>query len=93
MLFWEKLWKTKADNVEKQWRSICQDTDFGKFMKHYRFKQFRSFFPTIWQDETLHQAKDEWWKIQQLINTFNDIRKELILPCEIVPIDKAMSAF
>ena len=90
----EKLWRNKSDDdIEKQWKTFCQDTDFGEHMRYYRFKQFKQHFASIWQNESLYHARDEWWKIQQLISTFNFNRKDLILPCEVLPVDESMSAF
>ena len=38
-------------------------------------------------------TRNKWWRITKLIDTFNENRKEYILPCEITVIDESMSAF
>ena len=89
----EKLWNLKTEEVQKQWVSIAKDYDFSAHMKFYRFKQFKHFFPMIWEDTSLLEVKDPWWKFAQAVEVFNEIRRELILPCEVVVVDESMSAF
>ena len=91
----EVLWvahsKGKKEE-ERHWSTICEKTDFGKYMRLYRFKQFRTFFPKIWEEEQ-HRCTDPWWKFSRAVDDFNAIRKEMILPCEIISLDESMSAF
>ena len=99
----EALWSTeiRAKNrntdpreidYEKYWTSISPKADFSIYMRLYRFKQFRQFFPTIWESDH-HAGKDPWWKFQSAVDNFNEIRNELVLPSEILCVDESMSAF
>ena len=94
----EQLWggdKSKGqsdEDFEKYWNSISPRPDFTELMKLYRFKQFRQFFPMIWESDH-HAGKDPWWKFQSAIDNFNYICKTLLLPSEILCVDESMSAF
>ena len=90
------LWKSKPgqqEEWEKHWVSFAHHTDFNKYMRQYRFQQFRAFYPMIWEDEGLRQLNDPWWKFAGAIKQFNENRKSLLLPSEIIAIDETMSAF
>ena len=79
-------------DLERYWTSISPKADFGKHMRLYRFKHFRQFFPTIWEADH-HAGKDPWWKFQSAVDNFNNIRKTMLLPSEVLCIDESMSAF
>ena len=90
----ENLWDSGRKNKwEKQWISISQPTNFGKYMRYYRFKQFKRFLPKIWQDNDQCFDTNPWSQFSPAIQNFNDIRKDLLLCSEIIPIDESMSAF
>ena len=92
----EALWsnsKSKGKKDEQRhWETICEKTDFRKYIPLYRFKHFRTFFPKLWEEDQ-HSATDPWWKFSSAVRDFNEIRKELILPSEIIAVDESMSAF
>ena len=90
-VLWTASSRGKSDE-ERHWATVCEKTDFGKYMRLYRFKNFRTFFPKIWEEEQ-HSNTDPWWKFSSAIDDFNAIRKEMILPSEIVAADESMSAF
>ena len=92
----EVLWSTskpkgKVDE-QKHWRTICEKTDFRKYIPLYRFKNFRTFFPKLWEEDQ-NSATDPWWRFSSAVRDFNAIRKDLILPSEIIAVDESMSAF
>ena len=91
----ENLWFTKSNKKwKKHWVSISPCADFGRYMKLYRFKQFRQFIPKIFEGRQQQgNQKDPWWKFTTGITTFNEIRKKLILPSEVIVLDESMSAF
>ena len=36
---------------------------------------------------------DPWWKFEGAIRQFNEIRKKIILPSEVIAVDESMSAW
>ena len=91
----ENLWFTKSNKKwKKHWVSISPPANFGRYMKLYRFKQFRQFLPKIWEARRhSNNQQDPWWRFSGGIKTLNEIRNKLILPCEIIVIDESMSAY
>ena len=92
----ETLWKSsgrKKKEWKKHWLSFSPDVDFGKHMRAYRFRQFRTHVAKIWQDNPSRRHQDPWWQFSPAIRNFNSIRQNLILPCEVIVIDESMSAF
>ena len=92
----ENLWTERSTKKWKRhWRSVASQTNFGKFMRFYRFKQFKRFVTLIWQVEERQQRKndDPWWQFRDAINMFNQIRRDFVLPSEIIAMDESMSAF
>ena len=94
----ENLWESSRSNKQwkKHWMSISSPTNFGRYMRFYRFKQFKQFLPLIWQDtsrpvETVNG--NTWWKFDHAVSSFNEIRRNFIIPSEIIAIDESMSAF
>ena len=41
---WSKNSTKGKQEEERHWETICEKNDFGKYMKLYRFKNFRTFF-------------------------------------------------
>ena len=88
------LWVSKSEEEwEKCWVSVAAKNDFGVHMRYYRFQQFRTFYPKIWEDDGLRKAMDPWWKFEGAIRQFNEIRKKIILPSEVIAVDESMSAW
>ena len=91
----EVLWSASSrgkQETEKHWETISEKNSFDKYMKLYRFKQFRSFYPKIWEEDQ-NMTKDPWWRFSSAVEEFNEIRRNLILPSEIIAADESMSAF
>ena len=92
----ENLWaKSKANREWKgHWKSVSVPTDFGIYMRLYRYKQFKRFLPMIWETNDVRTKNDNpWWKFNKAIESFNKIRHKLLTPSEIMAIDESMSAY
>ena len=61
-------------------------------MKAYRFKEFRRFFPMIYEDPAKKHT-DPWWKFASAVKDFNNIRKSLFMSSNVFGLDESMSAF
>ena len=89
-----QLWHNNKSNINSSsWTSIANTTDFSQWMSSFRFKQFKQFIHQTWECNELNSQEDPWWKIQEAINTFNNIRQESIQTSEIRTVDETMSAF
>ena len=55
-----KLWNSGSnDDKEDHWDSILECPGFEKYMKLYRFKQFRKFLPLVFENESIKE-EDPW---------------------------------
>ena len=77
---------------KEPFESILPSAHFEKYMKLYRFKQFRKYVNLIWEDENLKET-DEWWRFQPAVDEFNDIRRIRILSAFWMIVDETMSAY
>ena len=76
----------------KNWETIEPAADFDKYMKAYRFKEFRRFLPVIYENP-LTQHIDPWWKFSEAIKEFNKARKDIFNTSNVFGLDETMSAF
>ena len=68
-----RLW----DNDEKddgEWETVLKSPGFDKYMKLYRFKQFRQLLPLIFEMKELKDT-DPWWQFKKFVDVFNHNRK------------------
>lgn len=56
-------------------KSILPSAIYDQWMKHYRFKHFRSFVTSIWEDESTMKT-DPWWRFQPAVDEFNELRRD-----------------
>ena len=79
----EVLWSKSSTNgkqeEEMHWETICEKNNFGRYMKLYRFKNVRTFFPKLWEEDQ-HKSTDLWWKFVGAEENFNTICKGGNLP-------------
>jgi hypothetical protein len=90
------LWKEgdqKDSHEKEEWESMVPHPSFEKFMKLYRFKEFRHFLPLAYASEALREANDPWWQFREAVTEFNNNRKEKIHFPQWVAIDESMSAW
>lgn len=68
-----RLWRQgeRNDMSEDDWERFVRSDDY---MKLYRFKQFRTYFPKIFENKRLKDF-DPWWQFFGAIDEFNRIRK------------------
>ena len=89
----EQLWASDITHSRKKRRhGISQRTDFGKYMKQWRFKQIRQYIPDVMADKSKAET-DAWWKFSSRVNKFNAKRKELLKSSHVLVFDESMSAF
>ena len=70
-----KFWNSNIDDEDDDWETILECPGYEKFMKLYRFKQFRKYLPFIFDNDSL-KGVDLWWKFKTVVDSFNLIRKE-----------------
>ena len=87
------LWKTFSDMVDDDWITVEPAADFGQWgIKFYRFKEFRHFFPEVFQDVS-RSSTDPWWKFVKGIEDFNRNRSRYLIPTNHLTMDELMSAW
>ena len=87
-----KLWNNNVDDEDDDWETILECPGFEKFMKLYRFKQFRKYLPLIFENDSLKEV-DPWWKFTTAVDSFNAIRKERCISSYLKVFDESMSAW
>jgi len=86
-----KLWNSNIDDEDDDWETILECPGFEKYMKLYRFNQFRKFLPLVFENNSLKEV-DPWWKFESAIDSFNSIRKERCISSHLKVFDESMSA-
>ena len=76
----KKCWQSTDhhDDHEVEYHSLVQHPNFDRFIPYSRFKEFRRFLPSIFENEQKRQAEDPWWKFCSAVDTFNSIRRAKI---------------
>ena len=82
----------QKDESTDAWDTILQKPRFDKHMKLYRFKEFRMFFPKIFEQPQI-KDHDPWWAFIAAVNDFNEIREKCITSSWIKGLDESMSAW
>lgn len=59
--------------LDLEWASLIQPPGYNYYMRLYRFKQFRTIIPKIYEHADLKDA-DSWWQFKGAIDDFNAIR-------------------
>jgi len=87
------LWQNsngKKNDID--WQSIMPHPNFDRFILEYRFRQFRDYFPVIFQDNSVKDT-DPWWQFSGAVKEFNDIRSRLIKGAKVKAVDESMCAY
>jgi len=87
-----KLWNSIIDDEYDNWETILECPRFEKYIKLYRFKQFRKFLQLVFENDSLKEV-DSWWRFKTAIDLFNLIQKERCISSHLKVFDKSMSAF
>ena len=87
-----KLWNSNVDDEDDDWETILECPGFEKYMKLYRFKQFRKYLPFIFANDSLKKV-DPWWRFKTAVDSFNSIRKERCISSHLKVLDESMSAW
>ena len=89
----EQLWSSDSQHSNKKRRKgISSRTDFGRFMKLWRFKQIRQYLPGMMEDEEKKES-DPWWKFSSRVTKFNGKKLEKMKSSHIHVFDESMSAY
>ena len=86
------LFNDSKDSGDNTWDTIIPNAHFNRYMKLYRFKEFRHFLPKVFE-LPLEKDHDPWWPIASAIDDFNDIRKNNVESSWIKVLDESMSAW
>ena len=82
---------TAGNEEDDTWDSISPKARFERYMKLYRFKEFRHFYPKIFE-QPLEKDSDPWWQFASTVKEFNDIRNDMLQSSWIKVLDESMSA-
>ena len=85
----EGLWKKDSDEL---FMSLEPTAEFQKYMRDYRFREWRSYIPFFYKDAGVKDS-DPWWEFVTAVNDFNHNRLELLIPSNHLCIDECMSAW
>jgi len=50
---------------DKKRRQLSPRVSFGKYMKHWRFKQIKTYVPQVTESKELKDRKDDWWQFKK----------------------------
>jgi hypothetical protein len=83
----------KESHEKEEWQSMVPRPSFDRFVKLYRFKEFRHFLPFAYASESLQKMNDPWWQFRDAITEYKNNRKQKIHFPPWVAIDESMSAW
>jgi hypothetical protein len=84
---------SKFGGRDKKRRRLSPRVNFGKYMKHWRFKQIKAYVPQVMESEELKEKADDWWRFKKRVNEFNANRKRELTTSHVLVFDESMSAF
>jgi hypothetical protein len=87
------LWLNGKRSSEADWCSILPHPNFDRFMLEYRFKQFRQFLPSMYEDQSLKDSGDPWWKFAGAVTEFNLHHLKSINGSKVKVVDESMCAY
>jgi hypothetical protein len=87
------LWLNGKKSIEADWCSILPHPNFDRFKREYRFKQFRQFLPSFYEDESLKDSGDPWWKLVGAVTEFNLHHFKSINGSKVKVVDESMCAY
>ena len=85
----ESLWRKDSEEL---FVSLEPTAEFEKYMRDYRFREWRTFLPQFYRDNQL-KDEDPWWQFIRAVEEFNRNRLELLNPSNHLCIDESMSAW
>ena len=84
---------SKFGGRDKKRRRLSPRVNFGKYMKHWRFKQIKAYVPQVMESEELKGEADDWWRFKKRVDEFNANRKRELTTSHVLVFDESMSAF
>ncbi len=87
------LWLIGKKSMEADWCSILPHHNFDRFMLEFPFKQFRQFLPSIYEEESLKDSGDPWWKFAGAVTEFNLHHLKSINGSKVYVVDESMCAY
>jgi hypothetical protein len=58
-------------STEAVWCSFLPNPNFDRLMLEYCCKQFWKILPSIYEDQSLKDSGDPWWKFSGALTEFN----------------------
>ena len=89
----DALFHERSINHNEAFTSIAYSPEFSKYMKLFRFKEFRKFLPATMIDEGLKNSGDPWYKFAAYVTDFNKVQLREINFSLWDLADETMSAF
>jgi len=83
---------SEGKDQDDSWDTITHKARFDRYMKLYRFKEFRHFLPKIFE-QPMEKDSDPWYCFSSAVNEFNEIRNELVQSSHVKVLDESMSAW
>ena len=87
-----QLWKKPSLDSSDDFVTIEPCAEFYKWMSKFRFKEFRMFLPSIYEDES-KKGTDPWWKFIGGVEQFNLNRLKYVASSNHIALDELMMAW
>ena len=87
----EKLWNAVSDKKKKK-RGLSESTDYGKYMKPWRFKEIKTFVPEIMADLD-RKDEDDWWQFSAQVEKYGQRRQDRVVVSHLLVFDESIKAF
>ncbi len=87
------LWLNGKRSSEADWCSILPHPNCDRFMLEYCFKQFRQFLPSMYEDQSLKDSGDLWWRFAGAVTEFNLHHLKSINGSKVKVVDESMCAY
>jgi len=78
---------------DKKHRQLSLRINFGKYMKHWRYKQIKTYVPQVMESKELKYWVDDWWRFKKRLDEFNETRNRELLTSHVLAFDEIMSTF
>lgn len=87
-----QLWKKPSHESSEDFITVEPYAEFYKWMSKFRFKEFRQFLPSIYEDASKKDT-DPWWKFIGGVEQFNLNRLKYVVSSNQLSLDELMMAW
>jgi hypothetical protein len=87
------LWLNGKRSSEADWCSILPHLNCDCFMLEYCFKQFWQFLPSMYEDQSLKDSGDLWWRFAGAFTECNLHHLKSINGSKVKVVDESMCAY